>query len=155
VISRLNPVRFPGMSAQLVAPRPLRLSAAVHVPFFLSNSLSAPSPVSPPAFVGPAGLGHGALLLDAGSMENQPPIVSQSIPQITNNPNGADQDLAIEDMAARICLDDEADTVSANTTAPASAEAEKNGISTSSTTVAEEIAKTAPRCVRLFLISVK
>ena len=140
------------MSAQLVAPRPLRLSAAVHVPFFLSNSLSAPSPVSPPAFVGPTGLGHEALFLDAGSMEKQPQIGSQSIPQIDNNPNGADQDLAIEDMAARICLDDEAEIVSANIDASALVDAEKNVIGPSRTIVAEEIAKIAPRCVRLFCL---
>ena len=76
-------------------------------------------------------------MLDANSMDPQPSSVD-------NIAIKDDQDVAIEDLAARICLDDEADTVSA------SKEADKAVTSPNRTIVAEEIAKIAPRYVCRF-----
>jgi hypothetical protein len=85
-------------------------------------------------------------------MVNQPPIGSQSILQVDNNSNGADQELAIEDMAARICLDDEADIASANTGAPAPVDTERDVAGPNRTIMAEEIAKMAPRYVLVLML---
>ncbi|KIM23776.1 hypothetical protein M408DRAFT_250150 [Serendipita vermifera MAFF 305830] len=130
------------MSAQLIAPRPLRLSGANRVPFFLSNHLSATSPVSPPVLVGVESAGNdcGALKPGADKADTQP--ISGDIVANKNNP-----DMAIEDLAARIRLDDE---VVSTTTAPNISKEPLIGLERASTSpvhrtiIAEEIAKIAP-----------
>lgn len=132
------------MSAQLVAPRPLRLSGANRVPFFLSNQLSAPRPVSPPTLVGAPSAANdcGAQTVAASSMDPQP----SSVDIITNKD---DQEMAIEDLAARICLDDDVGTTSASKELPIGIE--PTVTSPNRTIIAEEIAKISPRYAALRL----
>jgi hypothetical protein len=89
------------MTGQLIAPRPVRLGANFHLPFFLTNALPALSPTAPSASVGLEGTttqGHGALLLENVSQLQQ--AVSGPL-QPAHKP-----DVTIEDLAAKISLDD-------------------------------------------------
>ncbi|PVF98208.1 hypothetical protein CPB86DRAFT_814929 [Serendipita vermifera] len=126
------------MTGQLIAPRPVRLGANFHLPFFLSNALPALSPAAPSAPVGLTssssgstsnegyGHGHGALLLENVAQHTQAQsLLPASAPS---------EDATIEDLAAKISLDDHASppalASSSSTTANGAAGAATNNNNT-------------------------